>query len=354
MRKILIITMIMFCLVGAVEAAEPPKEIITESTYIAGDNDTPTSAEDRVKLKAEREALEQCGTFVTSSTTIQNFTTKDDTVKSIAAAVMEVVTLDRRRTPTATGTEYYIKIRAIIHPEKLNTVLNILQSGAMPSLFTPTPSHKKVITTLAPEVGNKTMNLLLLQGVKSNDLNLIKKAVENGANVNIYNGYDCTDTPLTLSLKGNIEIFDYLVEQGADVNAQVFENGWLPPLQNTPLIRAIYTRNIPLIEKLIKLGSNVNFSDKSYGSRPLGTAIGNNLVEITKLLIANHAEIDYEIKESNNCTPLMLAIKQGNVEIVQLLLDSGASKLRKDNQGRAPLDYAVASGNKNLIYLLMN
>lgn len=106
------------------QATQPPiKEIITEATYNAGDRDTPASAEEAVLMLAKRNALEQAGTFVTSKSTVQNFVTQEDTIKSLAANVMEVTILDKKRTMIGNNIEFWIKIKAIVHTDKLEQYL---------------------------------------------------------------------------------------------------------------------------------------------------------------------------------------------------------------------------------------
>jgi len=214
--------------------------------------------------------------------------------------------------------------------------------------------YTKKITTVSSEIGNKTMNYMLIHGVGTNDIDMVKKAVENGANVNIFTNGE-TDTPLTLSIyQKDTSIFDYLIEQGADINVQLAVNGCGSDAVNTPLLKSLH--NISLVEKLIKLGADVNVRG-IYGLRPIGTAISNGYsIEIIKILVANNAEIDYGMTGFyiNGATPLMYAIDKKNLEVVQFLLNSNASKTKKDSQGRTALDHAIASGDKNIIYLLMN
>lgn len=239
---------------------------------------------------------------------------------------------------------------------KISNSLSTSQNGTTVNQVSSGNTKKKI--TLSPEIGNKSMNLLLIKAVAQGDIDMVKKAVENGANVNIFANSE-SDTPLTLSLyQDNTEIFDYLVEQGADVNVQLLVNSW--GRVGTPLIKAIM--NASLVEKLIKLGADVNLGG-IRGLRPIGEAIlssgysggsNHNSTEVVKILIANGAEMDYRIGWINNGTPLMYAIDKGNIELVQFLLSINASKSKKDDKGQTALDHAITTGNKDIIYLLMN
>jgi hypothetical protein len=49
------------------------KEIISEGTYNMGDGETPTVAESRARLNAERNAIEQAGIYIESYSIVKEF-----------------------------------------------------------------------------------------------------------------------------------------------------------------------------------------------------------------------------------------------------------------------------------------
>jgi len=51
-------------------------------------------------------------------------------------------------------------------------------------------------------------------------------------------------------------------------------------------------------------------------------------------------------------TPLWYAAKDGNVEIVKLLLGAGADRSAKDNQGKTALEQARSSYHDEVVALL--
>jgi len=356
MKKILFTLLTIFAIsysplaISCTHASPQPKEIIAEATYQAGDSDTPVAAQEAALLLAKRNALEQCGTLVTSSTTIQNYIVKDDTVRSLAAGVMEVTILDKKRTPVGNGTEFYVKIRAIVYPNKLENALKILQNGGTVTAIKPLPTRR--IFTSDPESGNASMNHLLLKGIQNNDIDMIKTAIANGANINIYEGPNQATTALMMSI-GNDEIMEYLISLGADVNAPVSTPGWAGG-QKTPVIEAILTKNLHSVQILTENGANLNFSD-NRGWRPLDQAITNeSSIQIVKYLIMNGATVNYTIKSLGQTTPLMLAIKKGNIQLIQLLINAGANTKALDLENQTALDYAIKTGNKEIINLFIN
>ena len=61
---------------------------------------------------------------------------------------------------------------------------------------------------------------------------------------------------------------------------------------------------------------------------------------------------DSSSKNQRGETPLMLAASEGHLEIAQLLLRSGASRLIKDRFGRTAWMHAIDGGNVELVKLL--
>ncbi|SFM30904.1 ankyrin repeat domain-containing protein [Pelosinus propionicus] len=352
MKKLLILMLVLFCFPVIGQASPSHREVIAEGTYQAGDRDTAEVSEQMALLNAKRNALEQCGTFVTSTTTIKDFIVKDDAVASLAAGVMEVTILDKHRTQIGNGMEFYTKIKAVIYPEKLEAALKLLQNGSMSAPLKPIP--RKRVFTYTPDVGNSTMNQLLLNSIQKNDINMVKTAVENGANVNIYKDGNEMATALTLSI-GNEEIMNYLISLGADVNATIDLPGNIPPVRINPLMKAVYKNDFISVKTLMENGANVNYSD-SRGFRPLDIAISNNYssIKIIKYLIENGANVNYTIKSGSNPTPLMLAIKNKNIQAIQMLLVAGANLTQVDSKGKTVKDYAADSDNNEIINLFFN
>ncbi|MBK1832238.1 ankyrin repeat domain-containing protein [Verrucomicrobiaceae bacterium R5-34] len=63
----------------------------------------------------------------------------------------------------------------------------------------------------------------------------------------------------------------------------------------------------------------------------------NNKIKSLKVLLMNGAKFDFE--EDQGVTPLMLASQYGSVDCVELLVDSGANPLARDNDGKTAFDY---------------
>jgi ankyrin repeat protein len=108
-------------------------------------------------------------------------------------------------------------------------------------------------------------------------------------------------------------IIKYLVEKGADVNAQ-------SNLGTTPIYMAAFAGDYDAVKFLIENGANVNICDASNSTPLHAAAFSGNTVEnpmIVKLLLDSGA--DKTIKDDNGRIPLELAINVNNIEIINLL-----------------------------------
>lgn len=116
---------------------------------------------------------------------------------------------------------------------------------------------------------------------------LIKRLVENGANVNLYCG---NFTPLHIALlfhKCNIDIIKYLVEHGADVNAVSYLDVNFHKNQiknNTVLHYACNNNDLDIVMYLIDKGAKINVPNAD-GRHPIDFAVSskyNNIVQYMK------------------------------------------------------------------------
>mmetsp|Transcript_23251 Transcript_23251/g.45124 ORF Transcript_23251/g.45124 Transcript_23251/m.45124 type:complete len:93 (-) Transcript_23251:56-334(-) len=72
------------------------------------------------------------------------------------------------------------------------------------------------------------------------------------------------------------------------------------------------------------------------GQTPLHFAANNGEIESIKCLIENGAE--KEAKDNDGRTPLHVAAEAGKMEVVKCLLELGAGKEAKEKDGKKPLD----------------
>jgi ankyrin repeat protein len=119
---------------------------------------------------------------------------------------------------------------------------------------------------------------------------------------------------------------------------------------NTPsdyksLHQAVYAQDIEGIETLLLVGTDINQLGPSwYGDgAALHLAVRNGNLDIVKILVRHGAVID--IRDRSDHTPLHNAAWNGHVEIMEFLIDEGADIHATTYSGRTPLSCA-RSGRK--------
>ena len=174
---------------------------------------------------------------------------------------------------------------------------------------------------------------------------------------------------------GDIEEVKALLDQGVDINAK--DDGG-----RTQLHRASLGGHEKLVRLLISKGADVNVQeDQGFRATPLHHAVHRDHRDIVEILLAHGADID--IKDRNGRTPLDMAKRRGNAEIVEiltkamkqpkqaktiheaaaagdielvaLLISQGAdvNAKEKDFRGFTPMYYAVQNGHKEVIEILL-
>lgn len=182
----------------------------------------------------------------------------------------------------------------------------------------------------------------LFRAVELMDFESVEEALENGADINATNDYD--DCPLICAeRKGHTKIVQLLLDHGANTNGI--------------LQRAVEHKHIEIIQLLLSYGAEINASD-GYGHTALHTAATYGLLEITQFLIANGADVN--AKNRRGETPLYKAIKGtylgggGSVKLVELLLNHGVdvNAIINDKE-ETPLLLAVKNREKEIVKLLL-
>lgn len=130
---------------------------------------------------------------------------------------------------------------------------------------------------------------------------------------------------------------------------------WKNPQDDRGFLHAAVLGNqIKIAEILIQKGVDVNGVDKSHRS-PLSVAANNGLNDLSVLLLGHGAKVAH--KDSYGNTPLMLALKSHNWELVDNLVLFGADINAKKDNGMSAIHEAVVSGDIEMmqqIYQMKN
>jgi hypothetical protein len=166
--------------------------------------------------------------------------------------------------------------------------------------------------------------------------------VSHGEHVNVNSGD--RGTPLhAAAYNRHIDVVRLLLEHGADANSS---NGGIFPL------RRAYDGGDPKIMRLLlEHGADMDVQDGNAFGTLLHDASWDGQVEVVQLLLQR--DVNVNAAGFENQTPLHMASFNGHTKIVQLLLDRGADVYAKNGSSETPLDYARRSQHTDIVRLLL-
>ncbi len=166
--------------------------------------------------------------------------------------------------------------------------------------------------------------------------------------------------------ENQVEIIQYLIDSGADIN---YQNVW----GDTALFLASMKGKKEIVKLLLDHGGYINHHDRN-GFTPLIYASLSSDKDIVKLLLSDDGGADINAKDNDGHTVLFWASSPGKEDIVQLLLDSQEPeyfieiqnlppkiqdeiirRLEKESQEKSttPLALASEAANIGLVELLI-
>src|SRR5580658_3665355 len=201
--------------------------------------------------------------------------------------------------------------------------------------------------------------------VRHDDLAAADALIQAGADVKAANRYGVTPMALAAT-NGNPAMIRRLLDAGADPNSA-------NPGGETALMTAARTGKVDAVTLLLDRGANVNAKDTVHAQTALMWAVLENHPDMVKLLLARGADINAHTavmipkgeyvpaRAGGACgsgiirqralptadggmTPLLFAIRDGNVEMTRLLLARGADIGQPSGNKTSPLLIALLNG----------
>uniref|UniRef100_A0A182PV41 Uncharacterized protein n=2 Tax=Cellia TaxID=44534 RepID=A0A182PV41_9DIPT len=168
---------------------------------------------------------------------------------------------------------------------------------------------------------------------------------------------NCTDiqkmTPLhCAAMFDHPEIVEYLVKEGADINAMDKE-------KRSPLLLSSSRAGWRTVMTLIRLGANISLKDaNSRNVLHLVIMNGGCLDEFAKEVCRTQSEI-YLLqllneKDDAGCSPLHYASREGHIRSLENLIRLGACINLKNNNNESPLHFAARYGRYNTVRQLLD
>lgn len=159
----------------------------------------------------------------------------------------------------------------------------------------------------------------------------------------------------SIGINGQIDVYEIARHGCAEDLQVVFKN--YPELINfrnesgfTPLTIACYSGNLEVATLLAKHADNINVNSKV--GTPLMAAVFKKDIKIVKMLLDLGADVN--ITDSTGTSALHYGIKFTNIDLIKLLIDFGADINLKDGKGLSPWDYAELDNNEIILKLLKN
>lgn len=118
----------------------------------------------------------------------------------------------------------------------------------------------------------------------------------------------------------------------------------------TPLMNAIEAGQFPMVKLLITYGASLDVTDRQ-GRQPIDIALKQGNTQILKLLM-DQIRLTPDSKDEKGTTLLEKAIASGNLTTIKFLLDQGATINAQDSRGNTLLDRMVAAGNQQIAAVL--
>lgn len=205
---------------------------------------------------------------------------------------------------------------------------------------------------------------MLLEAVKANNVNEVKRLLAlQQFNINIKDNDG--NTLLLLALKQrNKDLAHLLINAGADVT--IADNRG-----QTPLMLSLFFDDIEIMQSLLKKGAHIDAQNEKGITVLMGAMNGlgsKNQNPSLRLRFKNFAQFlinvdtlsqgrlkgaDVNIADVNGNTPLMVAAASGDKDLVQLLLEKQAQVNTYNNSGVTALIAASFNGRREIVQLLL-
>ncbi|XP_067020803.1 uncharacterized protein [Acropora muricata] len=176
---------------------------------------------------------------------------------------------------------------------------------------------------------------------KSNDPEMTTELVLNyGMDVNVAAKRNIT--PLVwASPATSIMSIKNLIDLGAEVNAQTFQESTFGFCSGTALRSAIHGNNANVVKVLLANKADANIADLQ-GNTVLHSSTSKGFFNISQLLIDSGCKVNGRNKRGE--TSLHSAVHGKNVAVVKLLLRNNADANIQDDEGNTPLHISTREG----------
>jgi ankyrin repeat protein len=186
-------------------------------------------------------------------------------------------------------------------------------------------------------------NTKLFDAVRDNNLELAKHLIIHKCmNVNEKNG--AGETPIFYAVyNDNLEMVKLLVENNAELNIKTYYGS---PL----LLNCLKNKNNNIVKYLLVSNIDINIADN--GKSLLYYCLSGNQ-ELLDLLLERN-DLNANVQHGDwGTTPLLIAVGNGDTNLIKKLIDRGADVNLKSYNGSSPLSTAYDSKQYDIVELLL-